>query len=116
MSKATEKIKAELGGITGQKENVIKSSVADALILFCEQNEEFDRAIEQSDKTFKHCIAWILRGIGTSISDIEAYRRAVEFYFPGAKIDMTMTIRMSEFEESASTSSHDINLSLLDCI
>ena len=34
----------------------------------------------------------VAKGVGNSLSDIEAYRRAVQFYFPGATVQMQMTI------------------------
>ncbi len=114
MSKATEKIKAGIDEVNGKYGNAVKRAVADALISFCEQNEEFDRAIEQSDKTMKDCIAEVVKGVGDSISDIECYRRAVAFWFPGAQVDMVMTIRMSEYEEKSKPD--DIMLSLYDYI
>ncbi|MBQ2278326.1 MAG: hypothetical protein II333_07125, partial [Clostridia bacterium] len=40
-------------------------------------------------------------GCGNALSDIEAYRKAVGFWFPGAVVDVVLTIRMSEFEEPA---------------
>lgn len=111
MSKATEKIKNGLGEITDAYGKAVKQAVADALVSFCEQNEEFDRAIEQSDKKMKDCIAAVVKDVKGSISDIEAYRRAVSFWFPGATVDMVMTIRMSEYDKPQGG---DIELSLFD--
>ena len=34
----------------------------------------------------------VAKGVGDSISDIEAYRKAVKFYFSTANIHFTMTI------------------------
>ena len=34
------------------------------------------------------------KGVGQSLSDLEAYRRAVSFYFDGAQVDVAMTIRL----------------------
>ena len=34
----------------------------------------------------------MVKGVGSSISDLDAYRRAVQFYFPGADIKMQMSI------------------------
>lgn len=112
---AVEKLQAERAKVNGQKEKAIAGAVLDALIEFCEQNEEFARAIEQTDKTFPECLTEICKGVGSSISDIEAYRRAVEFYFPGAIVDMVMTIRMSDYDEPK-VSSDEINLSLFDLL
>lgn len=99
VSKAIEKIEGGLSSVKGQKEGVVKRPVADALICFCRQQGEFAQAIVQSDKTFEDCVAHVVKGCGQSLSDIDAYRKAVEFWFPGAIVDMVLTIRMSEFEE-----------------
>lgn len=99
VSKAIEKIEGGLSSVKGQKENVVKRPVADALISFCRQQEEFAQAVVQSEKTFADCVAHVVAGCGNALSDIEAYRKAVGFWFPGAVVDMVLTIRMSEFEE-----------------
>ena len=101
VSKAIEKIEGGLSSVKGQKENVVKRPVADALISFCRQQEEFAQAVVQSEKTFADCVAHVVKGCGNALSDIEAYRKAVGFWFPGAVVDMVLTIRMSEFEEPA---------------
>lgn len=99
VSKAVEKIESGIAAVKGQKENVVKRPVADALISFCRQQEEFAQAVVQSEKTFADCVAHVVKGCGNALSDIEAYRKAVGFWFPGAVVDMVLTIRMSEFEE-----------------
>ena len=99
VSKAVEKIESGIAAVKGQKENVVKRPIADALIAFCRQQEEFAQAIVQSDKTFADCVAHVIKGCGNALSDIDAYRKAVEFWFPGAIVDMVLTIRMSDFEE-----------------
>lgn len=77
---------------------VVAEPVAQALHGFCRQSEEFARAIVETDKTFEDCIETITKGIGSAVSDIEIYQKAVEYYFSGAKIEFKMTIRMSEYE------------------
>ncbi len=99
VSKAVEKIESGIAAVKGQKDNVVKRPVADALISFCRQQEEFAQAVVQSEKTFADCVAHVVAGCGNALSDIEAYRKAVGFWFPGAVVDMVLTIRMSEFEE-----------------
>lgn len=76
----------------GKVAHCISSAVRDALIQFCEQEPEFNQAIEQSGKTFNDCLDEISKGVGQSISDIEVYRRAVKFYFPTADIHFEMRI------------------------
>ncbi len=99
VSKAVEKIESGIAAVKGQKENVVKRPVADALISFCRQQEEFAQAVVQSDNSFADCVAHVVKGCGNALSDIEAYRKAVGFWFPGAVVDMVLTIRMSEYEE-----------------
>lgn len=69
----------------------MKSAVLDALIDFAQQDEEFARAVLDGG-SFADCMKAVAKGCGTSISDLEAYGKAVSFYFPGAKIRMKMTI------------------------
>lgn len=69
----------------------MKSAVLDALIDFTQQDEEFARAVLDGG-SFADCMKAVAKGCGTSISDLEAYGKAVSFYFPGAKIRMKMTI------------------------
>ena len=76
----------------------VAEPVAKALHGFCRQSEEFARAITETDRTFQECLETITKGMGQALSDIDTYQRAVEFYFPGAKIEFKMTIRMSEYE------------------
>lgn len=101
VNQAIAKIEGGIAAVKGQKENVVKRPVADALISFCRQQEEFAQAVVQSEKTFADCVAHVVAGCGNALSDIEAYRKAVGFWFPGAVVDMVLTLRMSEFEEPA---------------
>lgn len=97
---AIEKIRRELqskDAIKGHyndysKVIAVKKDVADMLISFCRQDTEFAQAVMQSDKTLNECCVSIMAGCGGYISDLEVYRKAVQFYFPGADIHMTMTI------------------------
>lgn len=83
---ALKKIDEEVRGFKGDKrEQVMYKPVADALREFCRQQPEFAQAVYQSKKTLADCMKHVAKGVGNSISDIEAYRRAVEFYFPGAR-------------------------------
>lgn len=88
---AAEKLNKEVKDVKGQKENVMKSAVIDALLDFCVQEEEFAQAVVQGG-SFADCMAAVAKGVGNSISDISAYRKAVQFYFPGAKIRVEMSI------------------------
>ena len=94
----------------------VAEPVAKALHGFCRQSEEFARAVTETDRTFQECLETITRNVGQALSDIETYQRAVEYYFPGAKVEFKMTIRMSEWEteepEPEKPAKKNIDLSL----
>ncbi len=79
-------------GIKGRYQQAVAPETAKALILFCEQEQEFEQAIEDSRKNFQECLDTITKGIGGSCSDLEVYKRAVQFYFPGAVVHFHMEI------------------------
>lgn len=87
-----EKLKRESEGISDRYQKAMQSAVKTALLSFCKQESELAQAILESKQTFKDCMAAVAKDVKTSISDLEAYRRAVQFYFPGADIDFCMKI------------------------
>ncbi|MCL2856174.1 MAG: Cas9 inhibitor AcrIIA9 family protein [Oscillospiraceae bacterium] len=90
---AIEKIKKELALIKGDRYvEVVKKPTAEALIEFCKQDAEFAQAVVQQDKSLGECLKSIMSGCGNGISDITVYRKAVQFYFPGADVRMKMTV------------------------
>ncbi|MCR4645018.1 MAG: hypothetical protein K5695_06375 [Oscillospiraceae bacterium] len=78
--------------ITGKVQKAIAADTAKALLSFCGQEPEFAQAIEQSGKSFQACLDHVAKGVGTSLSDFQAYSKAVEFYFPGANVIFQMRI------------------------
>lgn len=98
IAQAKEKIKTSTGAKLNNKAKAIESATATALKQFCDQSEEFARAIAESDKTFDGCLREIVKGVGSSISDFDLYTKAVQFYFPGAVVEFKMLIHMSEYE------------------
>ena len=103
ITEAIEKIKAGEKAYKGDaKGNVMKKYVAEALAAFCKQNEEFADAVMVEDKTFEGAMKAVVAAVkGNAISDIDAYREAVSYFFPGAVVDFVMNIRMSEYDEPA---------------
>lgn len=92
-----EKLTAELTNAKlGRYENVVKPYVLDEICIFAKQNSEFAQAIEQSDKSFADCLKATVKGAGASLEDLEVYKRAVAFYFPGADIKCTMTLDLGD--------------------
>lgn len=78
-------------GKFGTKAAAMKKAVKEALVSFCEQDEEFAQAVVQGD-SFEDCMKQVENGVGNSISDLDAYKKAVRFYFPGAEVRFRMEI------------------------
>lgn len=116
INQAIEKINPKSIKNANRYMEVVAEPVAKALHGFCRQSEEFARAITETDKTFEECLLTITKGMGQALSDIDTYQRAVEFYFPGTKVEFKMTIRMSEWEteepEPEKPAKKNIDLSL----
>ncbi len=91
VTKAVDKLNRERKNVTGQKEKIMADEVFKAIKDFCLQDEEFAQAVVQGGN-FADCMKQVATGIGNSISDLEAYKKAVQFYFPGAEIQMQMSI------------------------
>jgi len=88
---AVAKLTGEVGGVSGMYENVMKGAVCDALVHFCEEDAEFAQAVAQGG-SFADCMKAVAQGVGGSCSDLDAFRKAVQFYFPGADIRFEMRI------------------------
>ena len=116
LNDALSKIDKELKSFTGgQKEKAVSSYVADVLRQFCRQEEEFAQAIVQNDKTLSDCCKSVMSGAGNAVSDLEVYKKAVAFYFPGAGIEMEMKIDLcASVNTKSNTPDNIIHLSLDD--
>ena len=88
--------------VSGQKENAMAPSVRELRVLPAEvrQDAEFAQAVAQGG-SFKDCMAAVAKGVGGSISDLEAYRKAVRFYFKGADVRFRMEIDLCPTAEEA---------------
>ena len=75
---------------------IMLKAVRDALCEFCRQNAEFARAICQTDKHLDGCLKAVAKGCGNGISDLDAFTRAVQFYFSGATISFKMLIDVGD--------------------
>ena len=96
MSEFYEQAKARLQKESKEKMDrygeAMKFAVKEALMDFCRQEEEFAQAVVQGG-SFKDCMAAVGKKVkNNAISDLEAYKAAVEFYFPGAAVSMKMNI------------------------
>lgn len=81
--------------VIGAQQRAVACDTAKALKLFCEQEPEFEQAVEQSGKSFQECLDNVCEKIGSSISDLEVYTKAVKFYFSTAVVHFHMTIDLS---------------------
>lgn len=90
-TQAVKKLTEERTNVKGQIATAMAPAVFDTLKKFCLQEPEFAQAVVQGG-SFGDCMKAVAKGVSTSISDIEAYRKAVQFYFPGAKIHFQMDI------------------------
>lgn len=91
---AVEKLNTEkASGGYDRYARAMKDAVCEALTGFCRQDAEFAQAVVQGGN-FADCMKAVAKGCGTSISDLEAFRRAVRFYFPGADVKFHMTINL----------------------
>ena len=92
--KAVEKLGKEEKLVSGSKEKAMLKDVRATLEDFCRQDEEFAQAVVQGG-TLAECMKAVAQGVGSSISDLEAYQKAVQFYFPGAKVRFQMSIDLA---------------------
>lgn len=91
---ALKKLEKEFQTVSGQKETAMKKAVRETLESFIRQDGEFAQAVAQGG-TFSECMKAVANGVGNSISDLDAYKKAVEFYFKGADVEMTLRIRLA---------------------
>ncbi|MBR2312184.1 MAG: hypothetical protein IKA46_02730 [Clostridia bacterium] len=86
--------------------------VANALVSFCEQSEEFAAAVMEKGADLVACVRSMKlpgRGLGY-LSDFEVYRMAVQYFFDGADVEWSMKISMPKSQSSAKTGVLDIKL------
>lgn len=97
LQQVMDKLNGELSDVKGNfAVDIMKQPVKDALISFCNQSDEFAQAVFNSTKSFKECMEAVAKDYKQGISDYEAYRRAVKFYFPTAEIEFQMKIRTTQ--------------------
>ncbi len=94
--RAIEKLDAEKELTGGDKyAKAVAGETAKALMEFCKQSEDFAKAVCRGG-SFEECCVAICKGIGSSISDLEIFRRAVKHYLPEADVQFKMQIRVGE--------------------
>lgn len=91
LEEAIKKLEEGCKGKFSRYEEAMKGAVKDQLADFCRQDNEFAQAVAQGG-SFADCMAAVAKGVGGYISDLNVYRRAAQFFFPGAEVRMQMTI------------------------
>lgn len=79
-----------------QKADAVKGAVIRQLKSFCKQNSEFAQAVVQSKGTVADCLEKTVKGCGNSISDFDAFNKAVTFWFPGAKVIFSIKLDIGD--------------------
>lgn len=78
-----------------QYARIMKDGVKKTLVLFCEQSEVFAEKVVHG-KSFEECMKAVAKHCGNGLSDVDAYKRAVNFYMPGAQIKARLEIITGE--------------------
>ena len=92
LEKISEKLdKEEKGGKFDRYASAMKGYVKDALLTLCGQSETFAAAVLDGD-TFEDCMKAVAKNCGEAISDLEAVKRAAQFYLKGADVSFQMVI------------------------
>lgn len=91
-----DKLRRELTGLNDKRLSrqgkAMAKPVEQMLESFCGQDARFAEAVEQCDKTLTDCMEAVSKDVQYAISDVDAYRRAVQFYFPDAEVDFRCLI------------------------
>ena len=115
IERVKEKLESEMKEKTpGSHAAAVRPAVHAQLLAFAEQNEEFAQAILDSTGTLNDCCKACVEGCGSSISDLKVYRRMAAFYFPGATVEMSLTINLSGEAEKSPLSSYKKKAVVLD--
>ena len=99
MSEIFERAKERIGNESSvfkgdEYEEVMASSIADALVELCGKEDEFAQAVVNG-KDFTGCMKAVRSAVkGNALSDIDAYCAAAAYYFPGCTVRMRLEINM----------------------
>lgn len=95
-SKAKEKLEAENKAFKGGREaQAVRKYILKTLIRFADQEPRFAEVICNTTRTLSECCAAVVHNSGRVLSDLDAYRRAVQFYFPNAEVEFLMNVKLT---------------------
>ena len=96
VTEAKEKLEREHKAAKYDKyARIMKDGVKQTLVQFCDQSEVFAERVAHG-KSFEECMKAVAKNCGNGLSDVDAYKRAVKFYMPEAKIRVHMEIFTGE--------------------
>jgi len=97
ISLAKEKVKREFEnlGKIGNKESAVSTYVHTVIQDACGQSEQFAEVVYKYKRTLADCLKEIMKNVGNAISDIDVYRRAIQFYFPNSDVSAVTTITLT---------------------
>lgn len=123
---SVEKLRQELKnpekGLSRQAAALMKP-ICEMLISFCLQDTRFADAVFEKKETLSDCVKAVAHGVTYMISDVDAYKKAVQFYFPAADVDFKCVIVLPAEKSgvvtrgiglAADEESEEITLSLFD--
>lgn len=79
----------------GRAAKSVQSYVLRTLLGFVDQEPRFAEVVCNTQRTFSECCAAVVNNAGEVLSDLETYRRAVQFYFPNAEVSFSMNIKLT---------------------
>lgn len=95
-SKAKEKLEKEDKDFKGSWEaKAVREYILKTLIRFADQEPRFAEVICNTTRTLSECCAAVVHNAGRALSDLDAYRRAVQFYFPNAEVEFVMNVKLT---------------------
>lgn len=92
IKKLDEEEKAFIGGF---KAKLIFPHVCKTLRGFIDEDDRFAEVFANTARTVSECCAAIVNKSGDALSDLEVYRKAVQFYFPNADVEFKMNVRIT---------------------
>ena len=95
-AKAKAKLEDENKAFKGGREaQAVRDYILKTLIYFADQEPRFAEVVCNTKRTFSECCAAVVHNAGGMISDLDAYRRAVQFYFPNAEVEFIMNVKLT---------------------
>lgn len=92
IKKLDEEEKSFIGGF---KAKLIFPHVCKTLRGFIDEDDRFAEVFANTARTVSECCAAIVDKSGDALSDLEVYRKAVQFYFPNADVEFKMNVRIT---------------------